>query len=235
MNVTTKRLNSHLNALADALALEDADADRWAASISTVLPAEETRNPPDLVDQVDYAGMWPNESYSEPDEDIAPALLTEESQAIYLETMEALGKRIARASLEELRPEIDRALRWCQHHHDAKIDGGFERLAWAVVHKRLRAHRNKYGHRHLLRERRDQELREAAMGRHDSALITYLAHARRVFDNARLAYGNPAGVRQIVFSKAPSLVFEGNIAGGGAAQTLVVDRGAFTFGLGVTF
>ncbi len=46
---------------------------------------------------------------------------------------------------------------------------------------------------------------------------------------------NPAGVQQIVVSNAPSLVFEGQVAGGSAAQTLVVDKSAFTFGLGVRF
>jgi hypothetical protein len=48
-------------------------------------------------------------------------------------------------------------------------------------------------------------------------------------------FGNPGGVRQIVFSNAPSLVFEGQVAGGTAAQTLLVDKSAFTFGLGVLF
>lgn len=48
-------------------------------------------------------------------------------------------------------------------------------------------------------------------------------------------YGNSASVRQIVFANSPSLVFEGRVAGGAAAQTLVVDKGAFTFGLGVKF
>jgi RHS repeat-associated protein len=48
-------------------------------------------------------------------------------------------------------------------------------------------------------------------------------------------FGNTAGVRQMVFANSPSMVFEGQVADGTAAQTLVVDKGAFTFGLGVVF
>ena len=48
-------------------------------------------------------------------------------------------------------------------------------------------------------------------------------------------FGNPAGVRQIVVANGRSLVFEGQVAGGSAGQTLILDKGAFRFGLGVKF
>ena len=48
-------------------------------------------------------------------------------------------------------------------------------------------------------------------------------------------WGNPATVQQIVIANSPSLVFERGIAGGtpGVTQTLILDRSAFSFGLGV--
>jgi hypothetical protein len=48
-------------------------------------------------------------------------------------------------------------------------------------------------------------------------------------------FGNSAGVRQIVISLDRTLVFEGRVFGGAADQVLILDKGAFTFGLGLTF